>query len=539
MSHPTISGLPVGMAEDKAVHPSTFNYTCSTDQMAAMDTGGGETNPFLTASSVMMSASQLARYTSMYPNEVYETLGDLMFPRPLAGSSTAVTSGGNGEVPTGEMCRGQLTSLLIRQRGTSTGDLRAVIHPTPMTSLAFSQTSEDCFVNKLHGDGREDGKTTHYLQGLNSHPHEYAMYWGEMNRMQSPCQLMYEATQMEEQGSVSSSLGSTVASHEGSPQTKAEGSVPLYPGALESENFQIGGYRHVYGEVAQPSPLSFPPTSDAGQSDFYHLSHVYRHLPVQLEYTQTNSGKSFTHVTTTASVTTGITVNTAQSSMKAAPSNIFQFGGSYRKLLRPRHPVEKTTTPTNENRRPLNPNDIFCSVPGRLSLLSSTSKYKVTVSEVQRRLSPPECLNASLLGGVLRSNLTYLPKNESKVHSHPPYGHFYRAKSKNGGRSLRDRLDKIGLTLPAGRRKAATVTLFTSLVEGELKCFTYFGEALRLAKDFNYLCENEFPMTGCADVLVKSASYSTLSAVLARRSQICAARQAAYLLSEWKNKSML
>lgn len=49
-----------------------------------------------------------------------------------------------------------------------------------------------------------------------------------------------------------------------------------------------------------------------------------------------------------------------------------------------------------------NPNEVFCSVPGRLSLLSSTSKYKVTVGEVQRRLSPPECLNASLLGGVLR-----------------------------------------------------------------------------------------------------------------------------------------
>ena len=48
------------------------------------------------------------------------------------------------------------------------------------------------------------------------------------------------------------------------------------------------------------------------------------------------------------------------------------------------------------------PSEVFCSVPGRLSLLSSTSKYKVTVAEVQRRLSPPECLNASLLGGVLR-----------------------------------------------------------------------------------------------------------------------------------------
>jgi len=43
-----------------------------------------------------------------------------------------------------------------------------------------------------------------------------------------------------------------------------------------------------------------------------------------------------------------------------------------------------------------------------------------------------------------------------------------RAKSKNGGRALRDKLEKIGLNLPAGRRKAATITLLTSLVEGRL-----------------------------------------------------------------------
>lgn len=117
------------------------------------------------------------------------------------------------------------------------------------------------------------------------------------------------------------------------------------------------------------------------------------------------------------------------------------------------------------------PTDIFCSVPGRLSLLSSTSKYKVTVAEVQRRLAPPECLNASLLGGVLR-----------------------RAKSKNGGKFLRDKLDRIGLALPAGRRKAANVTLLTSLVE---------GEAIHLARDFGYVCETEFPAKQVAEYLCR------------------------------------
>ncbi|XP_067648509.1 transcription factor AP-2-epsilon [Eurosta solidaginis] len=117
------------------------------------------------------------------------------------------------------------------------------------------------------------------------------------------------------------------------------------------------------------------------------------------------------------------------------------------------------------------PSEVFCAVPGRLSLLSSTSKYKVTIAEVQRRLSPPECLNASLLGGVLR-----------------------RAKSKNGGRLLREKLEKIGLNLPAGRRKAANVTLLTSLVE---------GEATHLAKDFHFVCETEFPARQLAEYVLR------------------------------------
>lgn len=45
--------------------------------------------------------------------------------------------------------------------------------------------------------------------------------------------------------------------------------------------------------------------------------------------------------------------------------------------------------------------------------------------------------------------------------------YFHRAKSKNGGRCLREKLDRLGLNLPAGRRKAANVTLLTSLVEGK------------------------------------------------------------------------
>lgn len=70
----------------------------------------------------------------------------------------------------------------------------------------------------------------------------------------------------------------------------------------------------------------------------------------------------------------------------------------------------------------------------------------------------------------------------------------FRAKSKNGGRLLREKLEKIGLNLPAGRRKAANVTLLTSLVE---------GEAAHLAKDFHFVCETEFPARQLAEYIVR------------------------------------
>ena len=75
-----------------------------------------------------------------------------------------------------------------------------------------------------------------------------------------------------------------------------------------------------------------------------------------------------------------------------------------------------------------------------------------------------------------------------------------RAKSKDGGKMLRSKLDRIGMSLPAGRRKAANVTLLTSLVE---------GEAIHLARDFSYVCETEFPARPVAEYLTRQASDPT------------------------------
>merc|ERR1711972_583313 len=69
-----------------------------------------------------------------------------------------------------------------------------------------------------------------------------------------------------------------------------------------------------------------------------------------------------------------------------------------------------------------------------------------------------------------------------------------RAKAKDNGKMLRDKLEKLGMTLPAGRRKAANITLLSSLVE---------GEAIHLARDFGYVCETEFPSRQVAEYLCR------------------------------------
>lgn len=71
------------------------------------------------------------------------------------------------------------------------------------------------------------------------------------------------------------------------------------------------------------------------------------------------------------------------------------------------------------------------------------------------------------------------------------------------------------MSLPAGRRKAATVTLLTSLVE---------GEAAHLARDFHYVCDQEFPSRQCAEYLTRQYHIDEPSLITKRKQNILAAK---------------
>ena len=73
------------------------------------------------------------------------------------------------------------------------------------------------------------------------------------------------------------------------------------------------------------------------------------------------------------------------------------------------------------------------------------------------------------------------------------------------------------MSLPAGRRKAANVTLLTSLVE---------GEAIHLARDFGYVCETEFPARPVAEYLARQSADT--GEVLRRKELLVATRSSVH-----------
>ncbi|CAD5216609.1 unnamed protein product [Bursaphelenchus okinawaensis] len=103
----------------------------------------------------------------------------------------------------------------------------------------------------------------------------------------------------------------------------------------------------------------------------------------------------------------------------------------------------------------------FDEAGGRLALLNSNVKHTVTVAEMKRRFQKPEEMNLSFAGGYLR-----------------------KAKNKDGGKIFKNQLAQFGMYIPAGRRRGADPTAFTSLTE---------SEASILVEDFHHLNQSHFP----------------------------------------------
>ena len=109
-----------------------------------------------------------------------------------------------------------------------------------------------------------------------------------------------------------------------------------------------------------------------------------------------------------------------------------------------------------------------------LSYLSTLYTYGVSSMKYFKKLKFILCVctymymykQLSVLHGVLHGTCTHAHVHVFIYTPCDHYIHFHRAKSKNGGHVLRQRLDSIGLSLPPGRRKATELSLLTSLLEG-------------------------------------------------------------------------
>uniref|UniRef100_A0A0N5AAN9 TF_AP-2 domain-containing protein n=1 Tax=Syphacia muris TaxID=451379 RepID=A0A0N5AAN9_9BILA len=140
------------------------------------------------------------------------------------------------------------------------------------------------------------------------------------------------------------------------------------------------------------------------------------------------------------------------------------------------------------------PEKVFCTVPSRTAV-QKPKLLTVTVGEVHRRVFGPELMNVSLLGSYLR-----------------------RAKEKDGGKALRDKLFEFGMPVPLGRRKNGNTTTWTCFVE---------EEAQKMAADLDLALRKFFPVCdfarsikekhGVSEMELRSAAFFTRQMLVTMR----------------------
>uniref|UniRef100_A0AC35TV74 TF_AP-2 domain-containing protein n=1 Tax=Rhabditophanes sp. KR3021 TaxID=114890 RepID=A0AC35TV74_9BILA len=143
---------------------------------------------------------------------------------------------------------------------------------------------------------------------------------------------------------------------------------------------------------------------------------------------------------------------------------------------------------------------LFTTVPRRLSLLSVSSKHRVTVGEILRRITGPESINLSLLGVLLR-----------------------RAKMPSKSEQLIKELQDVGITIERGRRRCSTMTTMSALLE---------TESLELARDLKSVSTANFPVRLLAEHSVNHKIEQTKPAMEDRLQKLGWAME---ILSEFKD----